>query len=82
MVRDNAMAPETSELEKLREECRVMRNLLRDISQNENFFYHIPFNASADEMERAVHTRSVTRRALVDEVDIFLAAKESERLSA
>jgi hypothetical protein len=65
-----------SELLMLREKNAIMRNLLRDISENENYLYFIPFTASQDEMERAVHTRSLLRRSLIDEVDHFLVVED------
>jgi hypothetical protein len=67
------MKRKCSELLMLREKCAVMRNLLRDISENENYFYSIPFTATTEEVERALHTRSLLRRSLIDEVDHFLA---------
>jgi hypothetical protein len=77
------MRHNNSELLMLREKNTIMRNLLRDISENENFFYCIPFTATDEEVERAVHTRSLLRRSLIDEVDHFLVVEAcSEEMDA
>jgi hypothetical protein len=66
------MRAKEAELVSLRERCMVMKNLLRDISENENSLEGLAPGAASEEIENAVQTRASTRKALVREIDNLL----------
>ena len=49
-----------------------MKNLLRDISENENSLSELGPAASSEEIENAVQARANMRKALIREIDNLL----------
>lgn len=67
------------ELISLRERCMVMKNLLRDVSENENALDDLPGGASSEEIENAVQARASMRKALVGEINNLLSREVTSR---
>ena len=61
-----------AELVSLRERCMIMKNLLRDVSENENSLNGLAAAASCEEIENAVQARATMRKALIREIDNLL----------
>lgn len=74
------MRAKEAELVSLREKCMVMKNLLRDISENETSLNGLPGGASSEEIENAVQARAHVRKALVSEIDNLLVREATLRL--
>ena len=73
------MRAKEAELISLRERCMVMKNLLRDVSENENALDDLPGGASSEEIENAVQARASMRKALVGEIKNLLAREVTSR---
>jgi hypothetical protein len=73
------MRAKEAELISLRERCMVMKNLLRDVSENENALDDLPGGASSEEIENAVQARASMRKALVGEINNLLAREVTSR---
>ena len=73
------MRAKEAELVSLRERCMIMKNLLRDISENESSLDGLAPGASSEEIENAVQTRAVMRKALIREIDNLLMREAAAR---
>lgn len=73
------MRTKEAELASLREKCMVMKNLLRDISENEYSLNGLPGGTTSEEIENAVQARANMRKALVSEIDNLLLRESPTR---